>query len=128
VDLVRRIIEKLELTPARGFGSKGGDRPEVEKLAREFSRLLHDQIPDDDWPGLIRQNQKCKDTGFCVTQDHLDANMVMDEAFQNVTERECLMPSDVEAGECTQAEHDRDFDLWNKAWDLAKTNDFYHTD
>ena len=51
--------------------------------------------------------------------------MIMDEAFKNVVGRPVTMPGEAEENPSLLNQHKSDFDLWNAAWSMAKTNHFF---
>jgi hypothetical protein len=49
----------------------------------------------------------------------LDTNMLMAAAFEDLHGREPVLPSDVEEGRRSEAEHDAETALWNAAFTLV---------
>lgn len=87
-------------------------KPEqIEKLAKEFSRILWRDIGHDNMQAVILENKE--DTNCCATHNFIDSNMAMLEALIN----------------CEGKYDDNLFtefsDLMNAAWDIAKANEFY---
>ena len=74
------------------------------RLARKFHELVREALPEY-LEAIDEENRTAEHT--CATQDHLDANMVMDEAFTAVLGR------DMDAGD------EGDAALWNAAWNMA---------
>ena len=97
----------------------------IEKLAREFSRLLRRDLSDHEMSIVVTKNNGDSDTSCCHSHDFCDANMVMAEAFENVVGRLPTMTGEVERNPGLEKQHQQDFDLWNAAWSMAKANHFY---
>lgn len=92
-------------------------------IAREFSKLMLEEIGADNLALVVAQNTTDIAQGndsTCSTHDYCDANMVMDQAFQNILKRGNYMIED----DATDAQRDADTDLWNAAWTLSKHNQF----
>lgn len=83
----------------------------ITKLANAFSKELVKFIPSK-MKEVIKRNRNNLNKDICASHDFCDANMVMDTAFKKVMRRNLKMQSDA------------DLDLWNKAWTLAKLNEF----
>ncbi len=92
----------------------------VESLANEFSITLHRWFSNPHHrarhgEGLMdkvrKRNAAEKDRGICHSHDFVDANMAMSEAFEELFGRE----PDTSGP---------DTDIWNAAWDLAKSREF----
>lgn len=103
---------------------KGGviNNENAQKLAREFSRLLWRDIPEN-MNHVIEENKLPGNENSCATHDYIDSNMTMDEAFTNVMGRRYVffnndMPE-------TEKQNEEDTNLINFAWELAQKNDFY---
>ena len=90
--------------------------PQVERMARAFSRVLREWLSDEELAGIASGESP---------HDHCDANMAMHEAFVKVLKREPRCPSDYDDGFCSEAEGDADFDVWNAAWSLAERRNYY---
>jgi hypothetical protein len=91
----------------------------IPLLAKEFSRILQECF----MPALLKQaiarNETAEYKRACATHDFCNANLAMDEAFENlgwkgISDFETDSPEQVAA-----------MDLWNKAWDYAKANKFF---
>jgi hypothetical protein len=99
------------------------------KIANEFSRILQSWLTEDEM-SLLRSDTARLLVGhpdharICHSHDYCDANEAMCQAFKNVVERECWWPSDVDEGNCDEADVDNDFALWDKAWGIAKQAEF----
>lgn len=86
----------------------------VSKVAEEFAYVLQDWLTKDEMCVAIHRNRWEKDKQVCHSHDFCDANMAMNEALKKVIKhRE------------TDELDDPKIDLWNKAWALAKKNEFY---
>jgi hypothetical protein len=79
-------------------------------LAYEFAAILREWLSEAEFEEVRRRNAlpEYDDAGACASHDFCDANIVMEEAFKRVFNRE----PDVS----TEA----DTDIWNTAWDTAK--------
>ena len=81
-------------------------------LAKEFSRLLREELTREEIVELIRRNIDYRLRGFkgiCASHDFLDANMTMVEAFDNVFG-------------FSPFENGMDYEtlkLWNSSWRMA---------
>lgn len=91
---------------------------QIEKLAREFSRLLSEELPEEDLEKLVElteaRNMSGIDTDICHSHDFCDANMVMVEAYENIVGPWLNVLPD-----------SKDMDLINEAWWMAQSNLFY---
>ena len=93
---------------------------EVITLAKRFSEIVGEWLTAREMREVIERNGAYDWTDGnrpCHSHDFCDANMAMEQAFKDVTGRD-PMPS--EAGMS-----DADLDLWNAAWLVASTSDFY---
>ena len=84
-----------------------------------FRRLLEAELTTPVLHEVIDRNRAETDTSICHSHDYCDANMVMHAAMTEVLGREPYICSSVEAGDCTQAEHDAEWVLFNHAWTAA---------
>lgn len=90
----------------------------VEQIARRFSQLLTAYIGDAKVRVAINRNKLESYEDCCASHDFCDANMVMLEAFNQLSVKP---PTDSTAG----PEQDEAVRLWGAAWDLARENKFY---
>jgi len=97
----------------------------IEKLAREFSRLLRRDLSDHEMSIVVIKNNGDSDKSCCHSHDFCDANMTMAEAFETLVGRFPTMPGDVEDNPSLASQEEYDLNLWNKAWGMAKENHFY---
>jgi hypothetical protein len=83
---------------------------EANDIAHGFTRLLKQQLTIAQWKEMVAKNKTDPRyaSGACASQDYLDANMSMAEAFKDVTGRE------------PDGDNEDDAALWNKAWELAR--------
>ncbi len=89
----------------------------AKKLADEFTRLMWLELTDEQMEEAIVLNKTEEySDGSCATHNFCDANMVMFEAFQKIEVREPNMDE--------MDRDNNDVDVWNKAWDIARDNDF----
>lgn len=87
---------------------------QVALVATTFSRLLGEYITRPAWRrDIITKNATCHPS-VCHTHDYLDANEVMAEAIDLCGEE--LFNSEGDIVEATE--------LWNRAWDRAKKDNF----
>lgn len=91
------------------------------ELANEFITVLNNWIPGD-MAEVIKRNSENLADSCCATHDFCDANMAMDEAFKKVMNREFIFWDDDKPE--TEELHRADTELINKAWALAKSNNF----
>lgn len=86
------------------------------RLAAEFSRLLREALTAKQMALVVKRNLTNWPT-VCASHDFCDANMVMGDAFERLMGRELSLPLTTRKGQ-------RDAELWNKAWDIAKAGGF----
>lgn len=94
---------------------------EIERLARAFSETLKTALSDYQISEVIRRNRITADKSVCHSHDYCDANMIMLNALKT-----CGI--DVENNEDAWAwvfDSPEGNDTLNKAWDIAKANEFY---
>jgi hypothetical protein len=92
----------------------------VDKIAREFSRILRSWLTDDELLMANAANEQ-ETESCCHTQDYCDANEAMLEAISTILK----MKEDVVADSLNSDEMES---LWSKAWDHAATNYFWYRD
>lgn len=80
----------------------------VNRLAQAFLRALHEEIGLDNLREASARNQAQKARNICHSHDFCDANMVMADAWQQLTH--------CEVDVACQSQRD----IWNQAWDAAK--------
>ena len=78
-----------------------------ETLAKNFSKLLQDEIGQFKTLEAAALNEAEPDEMVCHSHDFTDANMIMAEAF------------------AADGFDTDDFALWNEVWDIAKKNGFF---
>ena len=78
----------------------------MKELAREFSKLLRSLLTSNEIEEINILN-KLAAKGVCHTHDFIDANMVMDKAFENVYGRRVNLQSNTE------------MQVWCMAWTIA---------
>lgn len=84
------------------------DNYSTRALAVEFVERLRNCLTVDEIELIRRRNATPEYSDACATHDFIDANMVMNDAFEKIVGREI----DAENGfECV---------FWNEAWDIAK--------
>lgn len=81
-----------------------------DDIAKEFSQRLRQQLLPREWKEMIGKNASDPRyaSGACASQDYLDANMTMAEAFEDVT------------GHAADGNSENDAALWNRAWAKAR--------
>ena len=82
-------------------------------MARTFAAILKEHLSSAQILTIIRLNQTDAYKDACATHDFIDANMVMHSAYERVMNKEADLKDDA------------DLELWNKAWEAAKANNFY---
>lgn len=83
----------------------------VDRIARDFVKLLRDGTPDDVWAKMRADNVANIGTGCCASHDFCDANMPMADAFER------------HMGHTPEADSERDASIWNDAWQIAQRRD-----
>lgn len=91
--------------------------PTIETLAREFSQGLHDYLPPEQMREVIERNRSETVPGICHSHDFCDANMILYDVFKKYG-----MDPVAEGGV------DQLGELWDQAWNLAKSKEFQITD
>lgn len=81
-------------------------RFQYQKIALTFSDLLKDELGEDTLKEIMGKNQSTDDS-TCDSHNHLDANMVMAEAFSEVMNRE------------VDTTNIMDQIIWSLAWNAA---------
>ncbi len=87
-----------------------------EALAREFSHQLKQELTSDEIKQVVMRNRTEHDDRICHSHDFCDANMILHEVFMNHG-----MDIADEGG------RERWGALWDEAWRLAKSADFWLT-
>lgn len=86
------------------------DLSDANRLAGAFVIELFQTIGADNMTSVRKLNATPAYAGsICASHDFCDANMAMDQAFQELLNREPDMQSDADCA------------LWNEAWQIAKT-------
>jgi len=84
----------------------------VKLLAQLFSSNLLDAVGSDVIAVIIKNNQDPEQSDLiCDSHAHCDANELMLEAYKDLYDSSSL--------------GQKQFDIMNKAWSLAKSNSFY---
>lgn len=90
---------------------------EVQQLANEFSKLLRDTLTAEQMSEVVRLNKTIEySNGGCAAQDLCDANQVMIDAFTKIYGREPALSE--------EPDFEMNFGLMDKAYTLARNNDF----
>lgn len=88
--------------PVSGFVSRC---PQIATLlADEFDQCLRWHMGADDYAEAVRRNHADSNRNVCHTHDFIDANEMMETAFQTLI------------GRPSEADSDTDASLWNGAW------------
>jgi hypothetical protein len=88
--------------------------PAVRALASSFARELASDLTPGELRIVVRRNRAEPDSlHVCHSHDFCDANVSMLQAFVKTFRRDSDHGSD------------EDVALWNRAWGLAKSNDFW---
>lgn len=95
------------------------DAGTINFLAGQFADVVHDWTTPEQFEEIKVRNRTNGDL-VCATHDFFDANEAMDAAFRQAFGRGSWLPTDVEDGKCTEADHEADVALWNAAWTVAK--------
>lgn len=90
----------------------------TEELAMLFSKLLRKELTEEQMEVVENNN----DHTCCASHDFIDANEVMNEAFEKVMGREFIFFDD--ALDNMEA-HNSDAHMWNTAWENASINQYY---
>ena len=90
----------------------------TEAIALEFSRLLRVELRTDKMREIVKRKRKY-DKHTCASHDFCDANMVMEQAFHNLKLNTMLRYKD------GSPRFIKALNLWNGAWDMAKSKRFY---
>lgn len=95
----------------------------LQRLACHFSLCLLEDLGPERLQAVREENRTTGNDQtdmYCASGDHCDSNMTMERAFVQTFGRTPCMGSDVEEGDCTEAQSDADLDAWNRAWTHAK--------
>jgi hypothetical protein len=87
---------------------------QATQIAQRFAADLKAALTPDEFAEVLKRNTAETVPGICHSHDFVDANMVMQPAWEAVVGRPMVMD------ESDQAEADRR--LWNEAWDHATRN------
>lgn len=88
----------------------------VENIAEEFAKQLKAEVGNANMRHIVAKNYQVDYRGCCASHDYCDSNMVMADAFEEITGRE---PDD------NSETHPEDWSMFNEAWEIAKIQDFY---
>lgn len=91
--------------------------PTIETLALEFSQGLHAYLTPEQMRDVVERNRSEPEQGICHSHDFCDANMFLYDVFVKYS-----MDPAAEGGV------DQWGDLWDQAWNLAKSKEFQITD
>jgi hypothetical protein len=118
MDYVRKFIEADERLATWQAVVSAEPAATVDRVAGEFSRVLHEWLTADELAEALRRNASPEYAGCCATHDFCDANMAMQEAF---------IAAGLPDPGLFHGVHDCGLstdDLWDAAWDAAKAANF----
>jgi len=95
------------------FGPRFVGDSDTVKVAIAFSRILRERLTPEEMRQVVERNRAEADRNICHSQDFADANMVMNDAFEEVMDRGFDYGGD-----------EADEEIWSAAWEMAKTYDF----
>lgn len=111
--LVPQYTELLDAALDFAKATKPAAAFNLTLVAHAFLEQLCEDIGEDDFREVVRKQKEAPIAGVCYSHDYCDANMTMDAAMASVGI--VALPDDEEGMP------DRVVDLWNAAWDHAKT-------
>ncbi len=85
----------------------------VKLLAHEFSQALRSSLSPEEMTEVVLRNRAQASPNICHSHDFCDANMVLHEVF---------MKHGMDVAD--EGGMDRWGELWDRAWNLAKANEF----
>ena len=88
----------------------------VQRLSVRFSELLREGLSAVEMAEVLSKNANEQNAQVCHTHDFLDANQVMLDAIADLGFRDLDLAEPLS---------DASIALWNAAWNLAKSNNFY---
>lgn len=97
----------------------------ISELAQRFCAILKAWLTPEELSESVKRNAIAAaigDHSVCHSHDFCDANQAMLDAWE-----ECFGKDEYPAvirGGATEEEIDRDDQLWNRAWSLAKQSEF----
>lgn len=91
-------------------------------LANEFSKQLRAALTKEQMREVIAKNNTTEYKNAEASHDYIDSNEVMDAAFKKVMKRDFIFYDDLHPE--TELQHEQDLDIVNKAWYIARINDF----
>lgn len=97
-----------------------------ELIAYEFSGNLINILTGFQMQELVERTKIDRQPGICHSHDYCDANIVMAGAFEAIVGRAPYYAPAGSSHEDSQTE-DADTSLWNRAWTLAKDNNFFYS-
>lgn len=86
----------------------------IETLAKEFSQSLKSALSSEEMNDLVKKNKSETTPGICHSHDYCDANMVLHVVF---------MKHGMDIAD--EGGRERWGEVWDSAWNLAKSNDFW---
>jgi hypothetical protein len=86
----------------------------IDSLAREFSQSLKSALSSEEMKELVQKNHAETTQGICHSHDYCDANMVLHEVF---------MKHGMDIAD--EGGRERWGEMWDAAWSLAKSNEFW---
>lgn len=95
---------------------------QAKSISNKFNEIINREFTSIQLADVIAKNNTSEYAGCCATHDYCDANMLMDEAFQEIMQREFIFFNDEQLE--TQQQNQDDTDLLNEAWYISKANNF----
>jgi len=94
------------------------------EIAKEFSKLLKEEIGIPNLINVIKKNKEGKEI-FCASHNYCDPNAIMANAATSVLILAGKQDADGPAFEIDFP--DTFLQIWDEAWDIARSNDFFIT-
>ena len=88
----------------------------TEALAKQFAITLRDWLSAGEMLRLVDMNAAETDPKICHSHEFCDANLAMNRA---------AIALDIDLWEKDGTMSTATIDMWNSAWELAKTNNFW---
>tara|TARA_R100001594_G_scaffold95351_1_gene129652 strand:- start:306 stop:734 length:429 start_codon:yes stop_codon:yes gene_type:complete len=98
----------------------------IKNISNEFSKIIREWFTQEELDKINKENrERGYDNLICSTHDYSDANMAMDEAMEKCNvPRPSFCENDIENGLSSDTLIEEYGDLWGKAWQLSKENEF----
>ncbi len=93
----------------------------TELVARAFGQKLKSWLSVGELLQVLERNKAEESENICHSHDFCDANMAMEAAFKKVLHHGCRSIQ----SRATEEQKRADDELWNEAWALAKSKNFF---